>query len=209
MAEKVASVGGSVVGRFDLAVDRKLFFENSNKALSPIPRIAAYARSGTPRRLTELTIFALNILVREGLSFEVEFFGDRALPVPAAFPHRVRGVLEPAALGELYRTCDLGCVFSATNYSLVPLEMMACGLPVVEFDGENTRKTYPENAVAFAKPTPEAIADTIRTLLGDRDLQALHTAAGRDFVKELSWEKSARQMETALSQTLGLPILEK
>ena len=52
------------------------------------------------------------------------------------------------ALADLYRRATVGVVFSATNYSLIPHEMMACGLPVVELDGESTRADFLQTLVA-------------------------------------------------------------
>ena len=79
--------------------------------------------------------------------------------------------------------------------------MMACGLPIVEFDGPNTRETFPAGSVRFARPNPISIADEIEFLLlnpqrNDQISKAL------DFTKELSWEKSARKFEDILKSEL-------
>ena len=70
-----------------------------------------------------------------------------------------------------WRNCTemhiIGICFSATNYSLVPQEMMACGLPVIEIEGESTRAVFPEDVVTLTGPHPCAIADSIEALLRD------------------------------------------
>jgi glycosyltransferase involved in cell wall biosynthesis len=43
------------------------------------------------------------------------------------------GQLNKSQLFELYKKCDFGMVASYTNISLVPYEMMATGLPIIEF----------------------------------------------------------------------------
>jgi hypothetical protein len=43
---------------------------------------------------------------------------------------------------EVYHNCHIGVVFSTTNYSPVPLEMMACNLPAVEIDTESPRAIF-------------------------------------------------------------------
>ena len=41
-------------------------------------------------------------------------------------------MLEPDSLARLYNEATVGLVISLTNYSRMPKEMMACGLPVVD-----------------------------------------------------------------------------
>ena len=60
----------------------------------------------------------------------------------------------PNALANLYRQCTVGFVLSGTNYSLVPNEMMACGLPVVDIDAEHTRVSYQPETAVLAEATP-------------------------------------------------------
>ena len=53
------------------------------------------------------------------------------------------GVLSPQQLADLYRTVSVGMVFSATNYSMIPSEMMACGCPVIELKSPSTETEFP------------------------------------------------------------------
>jgi glycosyltransferase involved in cell wall biosynthesis len=202
LAGKIESVGGEVSCYFELAVDKSIFFPRviPPKDKKSPPRIVVYARSGTPRRLTEISIFALNILAKRNLRFSVSFFGETSLPIYANFQHEILGILDSKSLSKLYCSSDLGCVFSGTNYSLVPLEMMACGLPLIEFDGKNTRETYPENSVFFSKPDPLELANVIETALSNKDLSMMVRKNALDFVKNLSWEKSIKQIEKGFLQ---------
>jgi glycosyltransferase involved in cell wall biosynthesis len=200
LSKKVTSVGGKVLGHFELAVDKHIFFPNKNisKSQNNPPRIAVYSRSATPRRMTELAIMGLNILSKEGIKFEVNFFGDEKIPINASFPHNILGVVQPEALADLYRTSDIGCVFSGTNYSLVPLEMMACGLPIIEFDGNNTRETFPHASVRFTKPNPLEIAKNVKRLLLNANEREIQIFNALEYIKDLNWEKSARKLESLI-----------
>ena len=189
------------VGYFELAYDSKNYFPPKNKKREK-NRIAFYSRTATPRRLSEMGMLAFEILFEERNDFHVDIFGeshDERFP----YPSKSHGILDSKNLGSLYRKCTLGIVFSSTNYSLIPQEMMACGLPVIEMDGENTRQTFPEESVILAKPDPESIARAISNLLDDIDLRNKISNNALKYVTTLSWEKSSRQVETILKNSFS------
>ena len=86
--------------------------------------------------------------------------------------------------------------------SLIPLEMMACGLPVVDLDLENVTAVFPRDVLALAPPTPHAVADVIERLLVDEPRRQRQADAATRHIRHLSWEKSARQVERALQHAL-------
>ncbi len=191
--------------KWDLAVDHAVYFAPPKKkpAAAGPPRIAVYARRSTPRRSVGLAFAALTELAKRGVAFEAVLFGDDNPPADLAFPHVHAGIVDAQGLGDLYRRSDVGLVFSATNYSLVPLEMMACDLPVVELDGESTRAVFKDGEALLAAPHPTAVADALQGLLSDAAARKAQAARGRAFVKALSWEASARSVEAALVERLG------
>ena len=190
---------------WDLAYDPLYYYqsETMNFLHNSPPRIAFYARASTPRRAVELGREALLILHERGVNFCVDLFGQDDLGSPPPYAHVQHGLLTPAQLGDLYRETDIGMVFSATNYSLIPMEMMACGLPVVELDVEGTRAVFPEGSVAFAPPTPHEIADTLQNLVENAAKRQSLREGGLDYVSQLGWEKSARTLEAALIEGLS------
>ncbi|MCF1435407.1 glycosyltransferase [Agrobacterium vitis] len=163
-------------------------------------RIALYARYVTPRRAVELAFMALDILRKRNIDFEVDFFGWPLGKLNVDFPYRDLGILKGQQLAELYREATVGVVFSATNHSLVNKEMMACGLPVIDLDLDTVRSIFPDNAMAFAEPTPDGIADQMERLLKQPEERERLRQGGLDYVKDLSWEKSARLVEAAIRE---------
>jgi len=163
-------------------------------------RIALYSRYVTPRRAVELAFMALEILFRRGLRFEVDFFGWTLGKLNVPFPYRDRGILTGGELAALYREATIGVVFSATNHSLVNKEMMACGLPVIDLDLDTVRSIFPEEAMAFATPTPQGIADVMERLLKEPQERERLRQGGLSYVNGLSWEKSARMVEAAIRE---------
>ncbi|WP_175471235.1 glycosyltransferase [Roseivivax marinus] len=166
-------------------------------------KIAVYGREHTARRCVQLCLLGLDILGARRDDFEVHFFGQAEMPFDETpFEAYNHGVLSAEELARLYGDCDLGLCVSATNYSLVPQEMMACGLPVVELDGESTRAIFPEGVVTLAAPTPDGIADALGSLLDDPAARASQRDRAADWVGPMTWETTAREVEGALLERL-------
>lgn len=198
------SARGLWARNWDLCADHEVYYPGPARSLPPkVLRIAFYARGYTPRRAVGLGLAALEDLHRRGVAFHADLFGEADLAVPYDFPHTQHGILSPEALGDLYRDSDIGLVFSATNYSLIPLEMMACDLPVVEIDAPSTRAIFRDGEVSLAKPLPHAIADAVEALMADPQRRERQRRKGRDFVATTSWARSARMVEAALFERLG------
>lgn len=198
---------GMWVRKWDLAVDEEFYFLDANSEADYSKGreicIAYYARSYTPRRATRLGIAAFEELQRRGLRFRVIMFGEETTDkANFTFNHEDRGILHPEQLAQVYHSSHVGVVFSTTNYSLVPLEMMACDLPVVEIDGESTRTIFKNNEVTFAVPDPSQIADAIERLLNDAERRMRQKQSARRFVHSLTWERSVRAVEAAILDRL-------
>ncbi len=202
LAKKMAAMGNATVHRFDYAVDHEIYHPQPAIARST-NRIAFYSRGHTPRRAVELGFMALEKLAEMGVSFHVDFFGCEMPRFAAGYPYTCHGVLSHTELAALYAKAAIGMVFSATNYSLIPHEMMACGLPVVDLSHESTEEAYPRGVIALAAPEPRCVADTLKGLLVDADERQRIADAALDYVGAMSWERSADQVEAALVQELG------
>ncbi|KAA0678252.1 glycosyltransferase [Roseomonas genomospecies 6] len=197
--------------KFWLAFDTTVYCGHElERPANPIPRIAFYSRIGTTRRLVEFGLLALQILAERGVAFHVDLYGGTEEYREAPFPCTNHGVLDAHELAELYRQTDIGVCFSSTNYSLVPQEMMACGLPVVEVDTESTRAIFENDTVTLCAPHPVAIADQIEALLADPQRRRTQATAAAEWVSRFSWEQSARMVEAAFVERIaerGFPRL--
>ncbi len=201
--------------RFWLAADNSVYYPPENwSVVNAIPRIAFYARGSTSRRAVELGLLALEYLAEQGnVEFHVDLYGSSsapAIPRDVKFGWTNHGVLAADELGDLYRACDVGMVFSATDYSLVPQEMMACRLAVLELDGDNTRTVYPDEGVVLAKPYPRDIAEKLTfLLLGVAERQRV-AANGCKWAAQFSWEETARDVSASICRRLeGLHYRKK
>jgi glycosyltransferase involved in cell wall biosynthesis len=162
-----------------------------------------YARDATPRRAVPLGMLALDELARRRPGFPIGLFGsdDR---LAASFEYELLGLLSPAELAERYSRAAVGLSLSLTNYSLIPQEMMACGLPCVDLAGRSSEAMFGRDGpVELAEPDPLAIASAIERLLDDPERWRRRSEAGLEFVAGATWEAAARDVETGLRAALS------
>lgn len=188
---------------FDLAYDKKIYYPDNQIKKKKTPLIAYYARPATSRRGFELSVQSLRELFRRGHDFKAILFGwDESQP-GLPFPCKSLGILNHKQLAELYRQADLGLVFSLTNYSLIPQEMMACKLPVIDINSKTTRAIFKNNEnIILADPDPVAIADAMEKLLHNNKLRNQIAESGYNWVKQFSWQESAKKVEQIIKNNL-------
>ena len=188
---------------FDLAVDHAEYFPEEKVQPEPRGRVAVYLRPLTERRGFELVCLALRELLQRRPSLEVAAYGTAANELALPFAARKMGVLGGAELRRLYCSSTVGLSCSLTNHGLVPQEMWACGLPVVEVDAESTRAVYRHGEEAVLAPLePRLLAAAILTLIDDAPLRQRLREAGLRRALALSWEKSALQLQAALRRAV-------
>ena len=134
-----------------------------------------------PRRCPELMEGALQLVLDEDPSVEVVTFGSRRAPRLNG-NHRRLGLVEPAALADLYREARVGLSMSATNPSRVPFEMMAAGLPVVELAGENTFFDLPEDGCRRVESDEATLAAALQEILGNQEVSGSLSRGGSEFM---------------------------
>ncbi|MBW4662429.1 MAG: glycosyltransferase [Drouetiella hepatica Uher 2000/2452] len=199
-AWKVASNGpqGDITPQitFEYRMNSCPFLPESEKMR--IPHIALYARGFTPRRAVDLALEGLKALAARGWVFHVHLYGEDKDFGELPFLYTPHGLTSPEELGKIYRKTDIGMAFSATNYSLVPLEMMVSNVPVLEIDTESTRAAYPDDAVLRATPAAYAIADALETLLKEPKLRQSLIEGGRRFVQKSDWAESVKTVGEAI-----------
>jgi glycosyltransferase involved in cell wall biosynthesis len=189
--------------KWNLASDRSVYHPPMDDRPRETNRIAFYSRLTTPRRAVELGMLALEELARWGYDFHVDFFGADMIPLDLPYRYTQHGIASSQTLGDLYRRSTIGVVFSATNHSLLPREMMACKLPVVELDVDSISSVFPEGTLARAAPHPTAIADQIAKLLDDPGLRNAQAEYAFGWQEQFSWEASARMVEAGIIERVG------
>lgn len=177
---------------FAPAVDRSIYHAEGRreKAADEPVTIFAYARDHF-RNCWELAYAALREIKRiHGDKVRIVAAGARYLPQTADFIDL--GLLDYRATGAIYRETDIGLTLQISRHpSYLPLELMACGVPMVApdsmwfewlfRDGENSR---------LAMRTYEDIVEQLDTLVRDAELRRRLSAGALQTIDEShsSWD---------------------
>ena len=164
--------------------------------------LCVYIRE-TPRRLPGLCqIISKNLTERfanVGKKLNVYYYGDNI----GKFQYgKNLGRLNKSQLFDLYKMCDFGMVASYTNISLVPLEMMATGLPIIEFfDGSFQYFFDGEDAFLFDSDYDKLYNQLLEamdrpTLLIERNERI------QQKLRLLSWKNTAREFDEILQNVV-------
>jgi glycosyltransferase involved in cell wall biosynthesis len=200
LADIVRDRYGGSTSLFDFGVDHAVYHPRD------VPRrrdtIVYYARSVTPRRAVPLGLLALQELHARRPDLRIVMFGDLD-PLDAPFPYEHVGIASPEQLSWLFSEATAGLVLSVTNYSLIPQEMLACGLPCVDLAGYAGESVFgADGPVELSEPDPVALAGHIERLLDDQDLWERRSQDGLAFVEGRTWDHAAEQLEAGLREAL-------
>jgi glycosyltransferase involved in cell wall biosynthesis len=163
-----------------------------------------YARHSTPRRAVPIGLMGLEELYRRRPDVRIVLFGTEN-PVWSTFPYEHLGVLRTEQLSWLYSQATVGLCLSLTNFSLMPKEMLACGLPCVEAAGISAESIFgPDGPIELAQLDPTHIADGLQRLLEDRQLWEQRSRAGIEFVASHTWDRATHEVEAGVRHALSL-----
>jgi hypothetical protein len=161
--------------------------------------IAFYSRDFTERRAVKLGIIILSQLIKLLPNIKVYFYGDNRdlTDGKAQFVHC--GILSYDELSALYNRCKIGIVFSATNYSIIPQEMNACGLPVIDIDFDGNALNYSDRSAVVLLPLNLnlMVHKLLELLSDDSKLMAL-SKLGLKEVSKFTWDKAGNSFYEAL-----------
>ena len=171
---------------FQFPLDTKIYNTNHLRTKKN-KNIVFFAKPEMPRRCFELGIEALKCFKEKNADVEIIMFGSNILtasmvPFSATIMNYVP-TLE--GLAEIYANADLGIVFSPTNPSLVPYEMMSCGCPVVDLDVDLALAKYgdDENNIFLLDPLPDRFASELQEILYNDELLTKHRNSALEWVK--------------------------
>lgn len=195
---------GRTTSPFDFGVDHAAYLPRAVERRRDI--IALYGRDVTPRRAVPLALMALQELKERRPDLRVLSFGA-PVEIEMPVPHEHLGILSPEELSWAFSEATVGLVLSLTNYSLIPQEMLACGLPCVDLAGISAEGVFgADGPVALAPFDPLAMADVIERLMDDPVEWERRSQAGLAFVAERTWDGAAAQVQDGIRAALSLEL---
>lgn len=181
--------------------DRDLYrpFPRQNKQDK---KVFFYARPATARRGFELGLLTLALVAKQMPDVTFVLAGGDLSKYNIPFKHYSPGNVAVKNLPELYSQCDVALVLSLTDLSLLPVELMACGCPVVSNRGDNVEWLLNENNAVLADATPEALSEGIISLLKNEDKRQQMIKTGLSFSANTQWETEAEKVATFFESLL-------
>lgn len=139
-------------------------------------------------------------LKEKGIELEILYFGE-AKTFKAAGGKNL-GQLSHEEINELYKKADFGMVASMSNISLVPYEMHAAGLPVIEFGDGSYPYFFGEDTALLTRVGEKDIADLLVNAISEPEKLKAMTEKAADKLKDLSWERTGRKFSNILKSLI-------
>lgn len=168
-------------------------------------RVFFYVRPPTARRAFDLGVLVLAELVRRIPDITVVMAGWDVHHYTFPFACDHAGLKNPEQLAELYSSCDAALVLSLSNLSLLPLEIMACGVPVVSNRAECTEWLLDDKIAMLAEPTVDALACALEKVLSSPALAQQLKENAFAFTASASWSAEGDKMAQRLHDIFSSP----
>ena len=184
---------------FDLGYDPAVYYPDPLVERDP-DKLLVYARPLTERRGTELLVACLAMIKELRPRTKITIFGaDSFGYMDIPFEAEYLGLLNEDQLRRHHSEAAITLLTSLTNYSLIPIEAMACGAVVIDVDVESTRATFAEDApIILADPMPYDMAKRVVATLDDADLCHALSRDGLEYVRKYTWDDAFLSVENSL-----------
>lgn len=170
---------------------RDYSYINKKKELT----IAVYIKR-EPKRLPGIVMNLVNglkdDLEKNGIKLNIFYFGLHKIEKPKYGINL--GRISKNEIKALYEKSDFGMVASMTNISLVPYEMIASGLPVIEFkDGSYPDFLGEDTAILLDSFSHRELTDKIIAYIAQPELLNAMCTRAKNRLINLSWDNSGKQ----------------
>lgn len=187
---------------FSFSFDHELY-KSGNKREPGLRRLFFYARPPTDRRGFELGLLALNIFCNKNPDVEVIMAGWDVSEYEVPFKHFNAGIVRIEELSDLYIQCDAALILSYTNLSLLPLELLASGCPVIINEGFNNSWIDPDKDLfIYVKPTVDSISEMLDLVINKKIDCSGFLSRASEYLKYNSWETEVTKISSYLKLCL-------
>lgn len=161
--------------------------------------IAVYIKSNekrSPHMVQEILSNIKSAFNTKGIDINILYFGeDKGIKLKDGTN---LGKLSKTQLLELYKKCDFGMCASLTNISLVPYEMMATKLPIIEFKEGTFNSFFPEDVAILTSFDWKVLLEKLEYLIKYPENLQKTTEKALSVIKDLNWDNSAKQFDTII-----------
>ncbi|MDE6059139.1 MAG: glycosyltransferase family 1 protein [Clostridia bacterium] len=165
--------------------------------------LCAYLRN-TPRRMPGLCQLISKSLTEkfanDGIELSVFYYGETSLKYEYG---KNLGKLNKKQLNQLYRDCDFGLVASGTNISLVPYEMMATGLPIIELKDGSFPYFFDDSDAFLFDLNYDSLYNEIKRAIANPEILVERDKKIQDKLKNLSWDKTAQEFKKIIENVVN------
>lgn len=172
--------------------------------------MCAYVKKDDKRIPFVIEKILLNLrekLKLEQIELKVYYFGNgKSLELEGGIN---LGKLSKEELNKLYCECDFDICASITNISLVPYEMLATGLPLIEFKEGSFEYFFKDESAILTDFSGDNLKDKILESLNHTEILKQRNENARRILKKLSWENSGKQFLEIIDNIENFDILIK
>lgn len=200
LADTLRSKYGMRTYPVSFSYDKTLY--SRKKVIDPnVEHLLCYVRPETIRRGWELVNLALEIIHSKKPDVRFILVGGNVDTESLAYPTFNPGSVKVEELANLYSQCKAALILSCTNLSLLPLEVMACGVPVISNKGANAEWLLNQNIVTMSDLEPFAIAKSVLSVMNmSEEEYSDRIVRGLSFAKSTNWETEIDKIATVVKK---------
>lgn len=140
------------------------------------------------------------ILSEDGILLNIKYFGENK-DFKCSGGENL-GKLSKSDMLNLYHEADFGMVASLTNISLVPYEMIATNLPVIEFKEGTFKYFFPDKTAIITDFNYETLYNEFKYLINNPiELENL-VKNSSEFIGKLSWTNTVSEFISILDDSV-------
>lgn len=200
LSDTLRSKYGMKTYPISFSYDKERYFQRPNKRSGP-KQLLCYVRPVTVRRGWELVNVTLELIHKRDPEIQFVLVGGEVDTKTLEYPAENPGSVALDELGNLYSQCDAALILSFSNLSLLPLEVMSCGVPVVSNKGDNVEWLLNEQVTSLANSDPKSMADAVLNIINlSEDEHQKLVDKSVAFANRSNWEDEFDKLASVISE---------